>query len=243
MTNVLEARNVKKAFGETVVLRDVSLTVNKGEVVVIMGSSGTGKSTFLRTINFLEVPDGGEIIFDGEKMETNPNTLRRARSRMSFVSQSYNLFPHMKTLKNVVYPLVKVKKMDKREAKNRAVEMLNRVGLSDKLNSYPGQLSGGQKQRVAIARAMAMKPDLILFDEPTSALDPEMTGEVLNVMKELADGGTTMVVVTHEMNFARYAADRIVFMADGVVVEESKPEEFFSSPKTEKALKFMARLI
>lgn len=242
MTNVLEARHVKKSFGETVVLRDVSLVVNKGEVVVIMGPSGTGKSTFLRTINFLEIPDGGEIIFDGERMERDPNTLRHARSKISFVSQSYNLFPHMKALKNVVYPLVKVKKIEKTEARDRAIEMLNRVGLSDKLNSYPGELSGGQKQRVAIARAMAMRPDLILFDEPTSALDPEMTAEVLSVMKELADSGTTMVVVTHEMNFARYAADRIVFMDDGVVIEEAGPEEFFVSPKTEKALKFMARL-
>ncbi len=242
MTSVISAKHVKKSFGSTSVLKDVSMEVKKGEVVVLMGPSGTGKSTFLRTLNFLEVPDGGEIVFNNMKMENNPLILRQARSQMAFVSQSYNLFPHMSALKNVVYPLVKVKKIGKSEAKIKAIEMLSRVGLSDKIKSYPGQLSGGQKQRVAIARAIAMKPDLILFDEPTSALDPEMTAEVLSVMKELADRGTTMIVVTHEVNFARYAADRVVFMADGVVMEEAQPEDFFKSPKTEKALKFLARL-
>ncbi len=240
--SVISAKNVKKRFGELEVLKSVSLEVNKGEVVVLMGPSGTGKSTFLRTLNFLEIPDEGEIIFDDIKMKDDAVILRQARSRMAFVSQSYNLFPHMTALKNVMYPLVKVKKMEKNEAKEKAVEVLKRVGLGDKINSYPGQLSGGQKQRVAIARAIAMQPDLILFDEPTSALDPEMTAEVLKVMKELADMGTTMIVVTHEVNFAREAADRIVFMSEGIIVEDSQPQEFFSYPKTEKAVKFLARL-
>jgi ABC-type polar amino acid transport system ATPase subunit len=240
--SVISARNVKKRFGDLEVLRGVSMEVNKGEVVVLMGPSGTGKSTFLRTLNFLEIPDGGEIVFDDIQMKNETAVLRQARSRMAFVSQSYNLFPHMTALKNVVYPLVKVKRMEKSEAVEKAKEVLSRVGLGDKIHSYPGQLSGGQKQRVAIARAIAMQPDLILFDEPTSALDPEMTGEVLKVMKELADMGTTMIVVTHEVNFARDAADRIVFMAEGVILEDSKPEEFFSYPKTEKAIRFLARL-
>ncbi len=240
--SVISAKNVKKRFGELEVLKSVSLEVNKGEVVVLMGPSGTGKSTFLRTLNFLEIPDEGEIIFDDIKMKDDAVILRQARSRMAFVSQSYNLFPHMTALKNVMYPLVKVKKMEKNEAKEKAVEVLKRVGLGDKISNYPGQLSGGQKQRVAIARAIAMQPDLILFDEPTSALDPEMTAEVLKVMKELADMGTTMIVVTHEVNFAREAADRIVFMSEGIIVEDSQPQEFFSYPKTEKAVKFLARL-
>ncbi len=240
--SVISAKDVRKSFGEVEVLKGVSMEVKKGEVVVLMGPSGTGKSTFLRTLNFLEVPDGGEIVFDDIRMKNDVATLRGARSRMAFVSQSYNLFPHMTALKNVVYPLVKVKKMEKSEARKKAVEVLSRVGLEDKINSYPGQLSGGQKQRVAIARAIAMQPDLILFDEPTSALDPEMTSEVLKVMKELANMGTTMIVVTHEVNFARDAADRVVFMSGGIILEDSDPQEFFSYPKTEKAVKFLARL-
>jgi polar amino acid transport system ATP-binding protein len=240
--SVISARHVKKSFGKIEVLKDVSMEVKKGEVVVLMGPSGTGKSTFLRTLNYLEVPDGGEIYFDGIKLENNPSVLREARSKMAFVSQSYNLFPHMNVLKNVTYPLVKIKKMEKDEAREIAVKTLKRVGLADKLKSYPGQLSGGQKQRVAIARAIAIRPDLILFDEPTSALDPEMTSEVLNVMKELADDGITMIVVTHEITFAKYAADRIVFMADGIIVEENLPEVFFKKPSTPQALKFLAKL-
>ncbi len=240
--SVISAKHVKKSFGEVEVLKDVSMDVNKGEVVVLMGPSGTGKSTFLRTLNYLEVPDGGEIYFDGMKLKNDPSILRGARSKMAFVSQSYNLFPHMTVLKNVTYPLIKIKKMEKEEAREIAAKTLKRVGLYDKLKNHPGQLSGGQKQRVAIARAIAIRPDLILFDEPTSALDPEMTSEVLNVMKELADEGTTMIVVTHEITFARYAADRIVFMADGIIAEENLPEVFFKKPSTPQALKFLAKL-
>ncbi len=240
--SVISAKDVRKSFGEIEVLRGISMEVEKGEVVVLMGPSGTGKSTFLRTLNFLEIPDDGEIVFNDIKMKNDVTILRRARSRMAFVSQSYNLFPHMTALKNVVYPLVKVKKMEKNEARKKAAEVLLRVGLEDKINSYPGQLSGGQKQRVAIARAIAMQPDLILFDEPTSALDPEMTSEVLKVMKELANMGTTMIVVTHEIGFARDAADRVVFMSDGIILENTEPKEFFKRPKSEKAVKFLARL-
>ncbi len=240
--SVILAKDVRKSFGEIEVLRGISMEVEKGEVVVLMGPSGTGKSTFLRTLNFLEIPDDGEIVFNDIKMKNDVTILRRARSRMAFVSQSYNLFPHMTALKNVVYPLVKVKKMEKNEARKKAAEVLLRVGLEDKINSYPGQLSGGQKQRVAIARAIAMQPDLILFDEPTSALDPEMTSEVLKVMKELANMGTTMIVVTHEIGFARDAADRVVFMSDGIILENTEPKEFFKRPKSEKAVKFLARL-
>ncbi len=240
--SVISAKGVRKSFGEIEVLRGISMEVEKGEVVVLMGPSGTGKSTFLRTLNFLEIPDGGEIVFGDIRMKNDVAILRKTRSRMAFVSQSYNLFPHMTALKNVVYPLVKVKKMEKSEARKKAVEVLSRVGLKDKINSYPGQLSGGQKQRVAIARAIAMQPDLILFDEPTSALDPEMTSEVLKVMKELANMGTTMIVVTHEVGFARDAADRVVFMSDGIILENTEPKEFFKRPKSEKAVKFLARL-
>ena len=240
--SVISAKHIKKYFGELEVLKDVSVEVQKGEVVVLMGPSGTGKSTFLRTLNYLENPDGGEIIFDGVKLENNYRVLRDARSKMAFVSQSYNLFPHMSVLKNVMYPLVKIKKVEKTEAEKIATQTLKRVGLFDKLKNYPGQLSGGQKQRVAIARAIAIRPDLILFDEPTSALDPEMTSEVLSVMKELADNGTTMLVVTHEVNFANYAADRIIFMDQGVIVEEASPEVFFNRPKSKQALKFLAKL-
>jgi ABC-type polar amino acid transport system ATPase subunit len=240
--SVIVARNVRKYFGNLEVLKDISMSVEKGEVVVLMGPSGTGKSTFLRTLNYLEIPDGGKIIFDGIEMDNNPKILRTARSKMAFVSQNYNLFPHMNVLKNVTYPLIKIKKVDKTEAIEIATKTLTRVGLGDKLKNYPGQLSGGQKQRVAIARAIAIKPDLILFDEPTSALDPEMTSEVLTVMKELADEGITMIVVTHEVNFAKYAADRIVFMDGGVIVEQGHPEKFFKSPSTPQAMKFLAKL-
>jgi ABC-type polar amino acid transport system ATPase subunit len=240
--SVIVAKNVKKYFGNLEVLKDISMNVEKGEVVVLMGPSGTGKSTFLRTLNYLETPDGGEIVFDGIEMINNAKVLRSARSKMAFVSQSYNLFPHMSVLKNVTYPLIKIKKLNKNEAIEIASKTLTRVGLGDKLKNYPGQLSGGQKQRVAIARAIAIKPDLILFDEPTSALDPEMTSEVLTVMKELADEGITMIVVTHEVNFAKYAADRIIFMDGGVIVEEDHPEKFFKDPSTPQAKKFLAKL-
>ncbi len=242
MNVLMRAINVRKSFGDLVVLKDVSMEVKKGEVVVLMGPSGTGKSTFLRTLNFLEIPDSGKVIFNGIEIKNEPILLRKVRARMAFVSQSYNLFPHMKVVKNVMYPLIKVKKIDKEESKKIARTVLTRMGLGDKMDSYPGQLSGGQKQRVAIARAVAMQPDLILFDEPTSALDPEMTAEVLSVMKELANQGTTMIVVTHEVNFARDAADRIVFMSNGKITEESRPQEFFNYPKSEKAIKFLASI-
>lgn len=241
MNQILRVENLKKSFGDNVVLKDVSLNVNEKEVVVIMGPSGTGKSTLLRSINFLERCDSGRIFFKDQLLTEDPSLIRRVRMRMAFVSQNYNLFPHMNVLKNVMYPLVKVKKIEKSKAKEMATLWLGRVGLGEKLKSYPGQLSGGQQQRVAIARAMAMEPDLILFDEPTSALDPEMTVEVLNVMRELASKGVTMIIVTHEVKFAREVSDRILFMSNGYILEDTASYEFFKMPKTPQASRFISQ--
>ncbi len=241
MNEILRIENLKKSFGENVVLKDISMSVKEREVVVIMGPSGTGKSTLLRSINFLEKYDSGKIFFKGQLLTSDPLTVRAARMKMAFVSQSYNLFPHMNALKNVMYPLIKIKKIEKNRSKEIATLWLERVVLGEKLNSYPSQLSGGQQQRVAIARAMAMEPDLILFDEPTSALDPEMTVEVLNVMKELASKGVTMIIVTHEMRFAKEVSDRILFMSNGYILEDATPHEFFKTPKTPQAVKFVSQ--
>jgi len=241
LSEILRIENLKKSFGENVVLKDISMSVNEKEVVVIMGPSGTGKSTLLRSINFLERYDSGKIFFKGQLLTAEPSVVRAARMKMAFVSQSYNLFPHMNALKNVMYPLVKIRKIGKDRSKEIATLWLKRVGLGEKLNSYPSQLSGGQQQRVAIARAMAMEPDLILFDEPTSALDPEMTVEVLNVMKELASKGVTMIIVTHEMRFAREVSDRILFMSNGYILEDTTPYEFFKMPKTPQAVRFVSQ--
>ena len=241
---VIELRGIRKSFGELEVLRGVDLAVEKSEILVILGPSGAGKSTLLRIMNTLETPDEGEIIFLGRRVDpSHKRTLRRVRSRMGFVFQHFNLFSHMSALDNVAVGLVKVKGLEWSEARSRAMEYLRRVGLEDKAGNYPSQLSGGQKQRVAIARALAMEPELILFDEPTSALDPSLVGEVLEVMKDLAREGRTMVIVTHEMGFARSVASRIVYMEGGTILEESSPDEFFSSPRSEGAKRFVGSIL
>ncbi len=241
---VIELRGIKKRFGDLEVLKGVNMSVKRGEILVILGPSGAGKSTLLRIMNTLETPDEGDVIFLGRKLSPNhKRAIRWARSRMGFVFQHFNLFSHMNALDNVAVGLVKVKKLDWDESRKRAMKYLEKVGLADKARSFPSQLSGGQKQRVAIARALAMEPELILFDEPTSALDPSLVGEVLEVMKGLALEGRTMVVVTHEMGFAKSVANRIVYMEDGVIQEESSPKDFFSSPKSEGARKFVGSIL
>jgi len=242
--NVLELEGIRKSFGDLEVLKGIDLKVRKGEILVIIGPSGAGKSTLLRVMNMLEAPDEGVVTFLGRKLVPNRKRLVRwARSRMGFVFQHFNLFTHMNALRNVAVGLVKVRKMEWEDAEKIAMEYLKKVGLEDKAYNYPSQLSGGQKQRVAIARALAMEPELILFDEPTSALDPSLVGEVLDVMKSLANEGRTMVVVTHEMGFAKSVAHRIVYMEDGEIIEESHPDEFFASPKSEEARKFVGSII
>ncbi|MCD6267047.1 MAG: amino acid ABC transporter ATP-binding protein [Thermotogaceae bacterium] len=242
--NVLELEGIRKSFGDLEVLKGIDLKVRKGEILVIIGPSGAGKSTLLRVMNMLEAPDEGVVTFLGKKLDPNRKRLVRwARSRMGFVFQHFNLFTHMNALRNVAVGLVKVRGMEWEDAERIAMEYLKKVGLEDKAYNYPSQLSGGQKQRVAIARALAMEPELILFDEPTSALDPSLVGEVLDVMKSLAGEGRTMVVVTHEMGFAKSVAHRIVYMEDGEIIEESHPDEFFTSPKSEEARKFVGSII
>lgn len=238
-TPVIELRHVKKHFGALYVLRDVSLSVKKGEVVVIIGPSGSGKSTLCRTINRLETIDEGEILIDGNPLPQEGKQLARVRSQIGMVFQSYNLFAHKTILENVTVGPVDVLHKSKKEARQEAMELLKRVGVEDQADKVPAQLSGGQQQRVAIARSLAMHPKAILFDEPTSALDPELIGEVLAVMSELASENMTMVVVTHEMNFARKVADRIVFMDEGKILEENTPEEFFTRPATQRARDFL----
>ena len=238
-TPIIELRNVNKHFGELHVLRDISLLVKKGEVVVIIGPSGSGKSTLCRTINRLETIDSGEILFDGVQIPEEGRELAVLRSQIGMVFQSFNLFAHMTVLDNMTLAPVDVLKMKRKGAREEAMRLLERVGVADQAQKVPAQLSGGQQQRAAIARALAMHPKAMLFDEPTSALDPEMIGEVLNVMTELAADGMTMLIVTHEMNFARRVADRIIFMDGGVIVEEADPETFFTSPKTERAQLFL----
>jgi glutamate transport system ATP-binding protein len=236
-------RGVNKHFGSVHVLRDVDTTVARGEVVVVIGPSGSGKSTLCRAINRLEPIDSGEIIFDGRPLPAEGRELARLRADVGMVFQSFNLFSHKSILQNVALGPVKVRRRPKEEAEQRAMRLLDRVGIADQAGKLPGQLSGGQQQRAAIARALAMEPKLMLFDEPTSALDPEMINEVLDVMTALAGEGMTMIVVTHEMGFARRAADRVIFMADGTLVEQAPPEEFFSAPESERAKDFLSKIL
>ena len=236
---IIELRHVDKHYGDLHVLKDVNLTVHKGEVLVVVGPSGSGKSTMCRTINRLETIDSGEILIEGKPLPQEGRELTRMRAELGMVFQSFNLFAHMSILQNVTLGPIEVLGMKKDEAETRAMELLARVGVAEQAAKSPAQLSGGQQQRVAIARSLAMHPKAMMFDEPTSALDPEMINEVLDVMVELARGGMTMVVVTHEMNFARRVADRVVFMADGQIVEEGTPAEFFDHPKTQRARDFL----
>ena len=236
---IIELRHVDKHYGDLHVLKDVNLTVHKGEVLVVVGPSGSGKSTMCRTINRLETIDSGEILIEGEPLPQEGRELTRMRAELGMVFQSFNLFAHISILQNVTLGPIEVLGMKKDEAEARAMELLARVGVAEQAAKSPAQLSGGQQQRVAIARSLAMHPKAMMFDEPTSALDPEMINEVLDVMVELARGGMTMVVVTHEMNFARRVADRVVFMADGQIVEEGTPAEFFDHPKTQRARDFL----
>ncbi len=236
---IIELRHVDKHYGDLHVLKDVNLTVHKGEVLVVVGPSGSGKSTMCRTINRLETIDSGEILIEGEPLPQEGRELTRMRAELGMVFQSFNLFAHMSILQNVTLGPIEVLGMKKDEAEARAMELLARVGVAEQAAKSPAQLSGGQQQRAAIARSLAMHPKAMMFDEPTSALDPEMINEVLDVMVELARGGMTMVVVTHEMNFARRVADRVVFMADGQIVEEGTPAEFFDHPKTQRARDFL----
>ena len=224
-------------------LDGVSAQIHRGEVVVVIGPSGSGKSTFLRCLNLLELPTGGQILFDGADITDKNCNINLHRQKMGMVFQHFNLFPHMTILKNMTIAPMQLLHKSKEDAEKTALELLSRVGLADRANAYPSQLSGGQKQRVAIVRALAMQPEVMLFDEPTSALDPEMVGEVLEVMKELANSGMTMVVVTHEMGFARDVADRVLFMADGKLIEEGTPEEIFSHPKSPRLQDFLAKVL
>ena len=240
---LVQLTSVNKHFGELHVLRDIELTVNKGEVVVVIGPSGSGKSTLCRTINRLETFESGEILIDGKPLPEEGKALARLRADVGMVFQSFNLFAHKTILENVTLGPMKVRKKSKAEAEKRALELLERVGVEAQKAKYPAQLSGGQQQRVAIARALAMDPKVILFDEPTSALDPEMINEVLDVMIQLAKSGMTMIVVTHEMGFARRAADRVIFMADGQIVEQAPPEEFFTNPRSERAKDFLSKIL
>ena len=230
---------LKKNFGKLEVLKGIDIDICEGEVVCVIGPSGSGKSTFLRCLNRLEEATGGTIIVDGHEITGKNVKINKVRENIGMVFQQFNLFPHLNVLKNIMLAPTDRKKMNKADAAKRAMELLERVGLSDKAYSYPKQLSGGQQQRVAIARALAMNPDIMLFDEPTSALDPEMVGEVLQVMKELAASGMTMVVVTHEMGFAREVANRVIFMDEGIIMEEAPPEELFSNPQNERTQNFL----
>ncbi|MEO0984826.1 MAG: amino acid ABC transporter ATP-binding protein [Cyanobacteria bacterium J06639_14] len=239
----IEVRRLAKSFGALNVLKDISTDVSTGEVVAMIGPSGSGKSTFLRCINLLEVPTSGTIQINGVNI-THPKTdVMAMRQHVGMVFQHFNLFPHMTVLQNIMYAPVRVKKVSKPQAKAKGMELLQKVGLAEKADVYPSKLSGGQKQRVAIARALAMEPEIMLFDEPTSALDPEMVKEVLDVMKDLATSGMTMVIVTHEMGFAREVANRILFLDQGYVVEDATPEIFFSTPKSERACQFLEKVL
>ncbi|MDQ2087652.1 amino acid ABC transporter ATP-binding protein [Herbivorax sp. ANBcel31] len=239
---MVEIKNLHKRFGKLEVLKGIDLSVEEGEVVVIIGPSGSGKSTLLRCINFLEKSQKGNIYIEGNRIERKQKLINEMRQKVGMVFQHFNLFPHMTVLQNVIEGPIQVKRMSKDEAVILADELLEKVGLDDKKYIYPAMLSGGQKQRVAIARSLAMKPDVMLFDEPTSALDPELVGEVLNVMKDLAREKMTMVVVTHEMGFAKEVADRVIFMDEGVIVEEGTPEELFDNPQNERTKSFLSRV-
>ncbi|NMA01922.1 MAG: amino acid ABC transporter ATP-binding protein [Clostridia bacterium] len=235
--------DLHKKFGNLHVLKGITNRVKTQEVVCVIGPSGSGKSTFLRCLNLLEVPTSGEVIIDGKSVTDPQNDINKIREEVGMVFQRFNLFPHMTALENITLAPMKVRGLNKEEAETRAMELLKKVGLTDKANVYPDSLSGGQQQRVAIARALAMKPKIMLFDEPTSALDPEMVGEVLAVMKDLAREGMTMVVVTHEMGFAREVGDRVLFMDEGLIVEEGTPEEVFNSPKHERTKNFLSKIL
>ena len=240
---MIRVNNLHKSFEKNEVLKGINEHIEKGEVVVVIGPSGSGKSTFLRCLNLLEVPTSGEIIFEGKNITDKKVDINKIREKMGMVFQQFNLFPHKTVLDNLTIAPIKVKGVSKADAEKKAKELLDRVGLLNKADAYPSPLSGGQKQRIAIARALAMDPDVMLFDEPTSALDPEMVGEVLNVMKELAKEGMTMVVVTHEMGFAREVGDRILFMDKGNIMEEGTPEEIFSNPKNPRTIDFLSKVL
>ena len=241
----IKVTDLKKHYngGEVKALDGVNCEINKGEVVVIIGPSGSGKSTFLRSLNLLEIPTNGEIIFNGTDITAPKTNINKHRQKMGMVFQHFNLFPNMTVLKNMTSAPVTILKKSKEEAEKKALELLDRVGLKDRADAYPSQLSGGQKQRVAIVRALCMEPDVMLFDEPTSALDPEMVGEVLDVMKELAAEGMTMIVVTHEMGFAREVATRVIFMDEGIIQEDGTPEEIFDNPKCERLKSFLGKIL
>lgn len=240
---MITVKDLYKSFGKLEVLRGVSQHIGKGEVVVVIGPSGSGKSTFLRCLNLLERPTSGQVIFEGVDITGPRHDVDKMRQKMGMVFQQFNLFPHLSVMENLTLAPVKLKKLDKAAAEDKARQLLARVGLADKADNYPAQLSGGQKQRVAIARALAMDPDVMLFDEPTSALDPEMVGEVLDVMKSLAQGGMTMVVVTHEMGFAREVGSRVLFMDEGCVMEEGTPEQIFSNPQNPRTKLFLSKVL
>ncbi|MGE5678804.1 MAG: amino acid ABC transporter ATP-binding protein [Pseudomonadota bacterium] len=240
---MIQVSDLRKNFNKLHVLNGINIDIEQGEVVVVIGPSGSGKSTFLRCLNLLEEPSGGEVIFEGNSITDRKKDINKLREKMGMVFQQFNLFPHMTVLENITLAPRKVKKLSKEAAEEIAFSLLKRIGLEDKANAYPNQLSGGQKQRIAIARALAMSPDVMLFDEPTSALDPEMVGEVLDVMKKLAAEGMTMVVVTHEMGFAKEVGSRVLFMDEGRIVEEGKPEEIFSNPRNSRTQDFLGKVL
>jgi glutamine transport system ATP-binding protein len=240
---MISVQNLKKSFGDTEVLKDINAEVQGQEVVVVIGPSGSGKSTFLRCLNLLETITGGHVYIEGVDVADKKTNINKVRENVGMVFQSFNLFPHRSVLENIIMAPMKVRKWNRAAAEKKGIELLNKVGLSDKANVYPDSLSGGQKQRVAIARALAMEPKIMLFDEPTSALDPEMVGEVLEVMKQLAKEGMTMIVVTHEMGFAREVGDRVIFMDGGYIVEENTPEEIFGNPQHERTKAFLSKIL
>ena len=240
---LIKVENLQKSFGKIDVLRGIDTEIHRGEVIVVIGPSGSGKSTFLRTLNLLEEPTGGHIFFEGVDITDPSVDINLHRRRMGMVFQQFNLFPHMTVLKNMTIAPMKLLKLSKDEAEARAIKLLEKVGLADRADAYPSQLSGGQKQRVAIVRALCMEPDVMLFDEPTSALDPEMVGEVLEVIRDLARSGMTMVIVTHEMGFAREVASRVVFIDDGVITEQNEPNEFFTNPKNKRTIDFLKKVL
>jgi polar amino acid transport system ATP-binding protein len=240
---MISVKDLRKSFGKLEILKGIDIDIAQGEVVVVIGPSGSGKSTFLRCLNLLETPTGGQITFEGEPITDKRHNINATREKMGMVFQHFNLFPHKSVLQNLMLAPVKVKKQPPAEAERIALDLLRTVGLSDKKDAYPSQLSGGQKQRIAIARALAMQPHVMLFDEPTSALDPEMVGEVLEVMKKLAEGGMTMVIVTHEMGFAREVGDRIVFMDGGQIVEQGTPAEVFGNPQNGRTKDFLSKVL
>ena len=240
---MIYVKDLNKSFGKNEVLKGIDEHIAKGEVVVVIGPSGSGKSTFLRCLNLLEVPTSGTITFEGKDITSKATDINKMREKMGMVFQQFNLFPHKTVKQNICLAPMRVKKRSNEQAEAKAKELLNKVGLIDKIDAYPASLSGGQKQRIAIARALAMEPDVMLFDEPTSALDPEMVGEVLNVMKDLAKEGMTMVVVTHEMGFAREVGDRILFMDGGKIVEQGTPDEIFKNPKNPRTIDFLSKVL